>query len=75
VVEAADLEGALAQPFPCVQDGVFPLRPTPGLGAEPDLPATAGNIMVEQLAQRRPEVIQVGEVGQVREVGVSRIGS
>ena len=35
------LREALAQPFPRVRDGLFPLPDTPGLGAEPDLSAAA----------------------------------
>jgi D-galactarolactone cycloisomerase len=35
------LREALAQPFPRVRDGVFPLPDGPGLGAEPDLAAAA----------------------------------
>jgi L-alanine-DL-glutamate epimerase-like enolase superfamily enzyme len=33
------LRETLAQPFPRVREGLFPLPDTPGLGAEPDLPA------------------------------------
>jgi D-galactarolactone cycloisomerase len=36
------LREALAQPFPRVEDGFFPLPDAPGLGAEPDLSAAAG---------------------------------
>lgn len=35
------LREALAQPFPRVQQGLFPLPDAPGLGAEPDLKAAA----------------------------------
>lgn len=35
------LREILAQPFPRVRDGLFPLPDTPGLGAEPDLAAAA----------------------------------
>jgi L-alanine-DL-glutamate epimerase-like enolase superfamily enzyme len=35
------LREALAQPFPRVRDGIFPLPDKPGLGVEPDLPAAA----------------------------------
>ena len=39
------LREALAQPFPRVQHGLFPLPDGPGLGAEPDLDAAAGWLM------------------------------
>ncbi|QOZ27631.1 mandelate racemase/muconate lactonizing enzyme family protein [Bradyrhizobium sp. CCBAU 51753] len=42
------LREALAQPFPRVRDGLFPLPDGPGLGAEPDLAAAADWLVTRQ---------------------------
>jgi len=49
------LREALAQPFPRVQQGLFPLPRTPGLGVEPDLAAAKDWLVIrtEQRAQGR----------------------
>lgn len=41
------LREALAQPFPRLGDGIFPLPSSPGLGAEPDLKAAADWLMTK----------------------------
>ena len=47
------LREALAQPFPRVRDGVFPLPAGAGLGVEPDL-AAAGRWLVTRMEHRAP---------------------
>ncbi len=47
------LREALAQPFPRVRDGLFPLPDRPGLGAEPDLQAAA-DWLVARAEHRAP---------------------